>query len=349
MKITFVMTAPTLGGGTRVIAAHAQQLLRAGHEVNVVSVPERPATAPARLRRLVRGDHTTNGPVQLLEDAGVPHRRLTRFRAVRDRDLPDADVVIATWWETGHWVAELARRKGRKVQFFQHYEACLSDPDSVDAAWRLPMRKLVVSTWLQRLARERFGDEHAAVVPNGIAADVFDAAPRARNTEPCVGFVYSGVAFKGTDTVVGAINAARTRLPSLGVESFGLSVPDRSLPDGTHFSHQPPRNALSAIYARCDAWLCGSTTEGFGLPLLEAMACYCPVISTRCGGPEDFITDGSEGLLVEVADPDAMAERILGLMSCAPEIWAQMSHRAYERAHAYTWADASALFIAAIR
>jgi glycosyltransferase involved in cell wall biosynthesis len=39
------------------------------------------------------------------------------------------------------------------------------------------------------------------------------------------------------------------------------------------------------------------------------MASGCPVVSTRCGGPEEFVRDGETGYLVD-SSPDAMAARI---------------------------------------
>lgn len=58
---------------------------------------------------------------------------------------------------------------------------------------------------------------------------------------------------------------------------------------------------------RCKAHslvLC-SDVETFGIVLIEAIACGLPVIATKCGGPEDVITD-EIGLLVERNDPGAL-------------------------------------------
>ena len=51
-----------------------------------------------------------------------------------------------------------------------------------------------------------------------------------------------------------------------------------------------------------------SHQEGLCIAALEAMACGCPVVSTRCGGPEEFVVEGRTGYLVP-ASPEAMADR----------------------------------------
>jgi glycosyltransferase involved in cell wall biosynthesis len=47
------------------------------------------------------------------------------------------------------------------------------------------------------------------------------------------------------------------------------------------------------------------------------MACGIPVVATRSGGPEEIIRDGETGLLVDVEQPDQMADAILRLLQDA--------------------------------
>jgi glycosyltransferase involved in cell wall biosynthesis len=49
------------------------------------------------------------------------------------------------------------------------------------------------------------------------------------------------------------------------------------------------------VYADCDVWLFASFSEGFGLPIIEAMACRCPVVATRAGCAPDVIKEGVNG------------------------------------------------------
>ena len=74
-----------------------------------------------------------------------------------------------------------------------------------------------------------------------------------------------------------------------GVEPLSPRV---SLPPWVEFHCLPPQEKIRTFYASCDVWLCASSSEGFYLPTLEAMACRCPVVSTRVGGATDIIQDG---------------------------------------------------------
>ena len=55
--------------------------------------------------------------------------------------------------------------------------------------------------------------------------------------------------------------------------------------------------ALARFYRDLDLFVVPSQQEGLSVVALEAMAAGVPVVSTRCGGPEDFVIDGETGLL----------------------------------------------------
>jgi glycosyltransferase involved in cell wall biosynthesis len=52
-------------------------------------------------------------------------------------------------------------------------------------------------------------------------------------------------------------------------------------------------------------------SEAFGNVIVEAMACGCPAVATRCStGPVNILNDGEYGRLVPVGDADAMARAL---------------------------------------
>jgi D-inositol-3-phosphate glycosyltransferase len=93
------------------------------------------------------------------------------------------------------------------------------------------------------------------------------------------------------------------------------------------FVEQPDAPTLLRLYQDAAVFALPSDEEGFGMVLLEAMACGVPVVSTRSGGPEGIITDGEDGFLVPRDDAAALGARLAQLLSNVAEA-AEMGARA---------------------
>lgn len=347
MKVTFVLPYADLSGGIKVVAIHSRLLRERGHEVTIVSTPPTPPTLRERARALVkRGQwlRTPRARQSHFQGLAVDHRIIDRPRPITDADVPDADVVLATWWRTASWVAALSPRKGKKALFIQGYEVMPGEENpGLDQTWRMPFQKIVVARWLKELAATRFGDPGAILVPVGVDPAQFNAPPRGKQAAPTVGFLFSESPFKGIGTVAAAIARARQKFPGLRVLAFGAHrpSPEVALPPDCEFHFQPAQGSIKELYARCDAWLCGSQREGFHLPPLEAMACRSPVVSTRVGGPQDLIEPGVNGFLVEPGDAEGLADRLCRVLATTDAEWRAMSDAALAAARRYTWESAA--------
>src|SRR5439155_8997025 len=101
MRITIVLPDASLAGGIRVVAIYAAKLHARGHKVTVISTPRPPKPLKEKLRSVLKGQLISNGALRShLDNTPADHRVLDRWRPVTDRDVPDGDMVIATWWET---------------------------------------------------------------------------------------------------------------------------------------------------------------------------------------------------------------------------------------------------------
>lgn len=88
-----------------------------------------------------------------------------------------------------------------------------------------------------------------------------------------------------------------------------------------------------------------SLFEGFGLVLVEAMACGLPIVSYACPcGPKDIITEGKDGFLVEVNDEMALANKINILIE-NEELRKQMSDAAKIKADQYNIENITSMWI----
>ena len=353
MKITFVLAQADLSGGVRVVSIYADRLKRRGHEVVVVARPSRAPTFREKARSALTGrmlpSAARSGPTHF-DNLDVDVRFIDSHREVRASDVPDADVIVATWWETAEWVEAMPESKGAKAYFLQHYEVHAGQPVSrVERTWRGPMHKITISQWLVDLARD-FGDSTVSLVPNAVDPDQFNAPPRGKQHVPTVGVMYSVVPFKGCEISLRAVDLASRVVPKLRLVTFGYRdpSPELPLPPGAEFRKQPPQDELKDIYARCDAWLFSSRSEGFGLPLLEAMACRTPVIATPAGAAPDLVAGGG-GILVPRDDSGEMARAIEKIVAMPDPAWREMSDKAHATATQYTWDDATDRFEAALR
>lgn len=335
----------------RVIALYARMLTERGHKVTVVCPRPANPTMRQRVSALARRGVIFLGKerssISFFKDTVFDVLRLRRRARVLNVDVPDADVVIATWWETLEWVWTFDERKGRKLHFMQDYEVWghpdFTDVDQIDRAYVLPIPKIVIAEWERQLLQTKWSIEPLDVIRNSVETDLFFADPRDKQSRPCVGFTYSTIYNKGCSVVLAALEIARERRPDLRVVSFGASMPLERFPDYIEFYHSVPDVELRKVYEACDAWLFGTRREGFGLPILEAMACRTPVIGTPAGAGEELIGAGG-GVLVPIDDPATMANAIIALVDMPSTAWKTMSNRAFEIATSYSWEDATDKF-----
>ena len=343
MRITFIAPCLYIGGGVKVMAIYARQLTRMGHRVRIVS---QPPTAVAPLTKikawLGRGDSRPRARVDI---SGLDHRELDRCRPITNSDVPEADVVIATWWETAEWVNFLDPEKGVKVYFIQHHEVFPYLPiERSKATYRMPFHKIVVSKWLKELMSVEYDDGVVDLVPNSVDRSQFSAPVRGKQRRPTVGFLYATAPFKGLDISLSAVSTLRRRMPNLRVICFGSEDPMSQLPDGMEFVFCPPQAEIAKLYAECDVWIAASRSEGFNLPAVEAMACRTPIVSTRTGWPAEAVKTGWNGVLVEVDDLASFTDGIEWVLVRSEEEWRILSDNAYNTTLAGSWEYSAKLF-----
>lgn len=351
MRITFILPVASLGGGTRVVAIHAQNLARLGHDVRVISLPSPAVSARRKVKSLLTVGKwpSTVRPQSHLDGRGIAHHVLERWRPVTDDDVPDGDVVVATWWETAEWVNALSPAKGAKVYFIQGHEIFSHLPvDRCHATYRLPLHKIVVARWLRDVMSTWYGDNDVHLVPNSVDQSQFSAAIRDKQPVPTVGCLYSTHAFKGLDVSLAAFRAVRERLPDLRLISFGVGMPPPGFPEGTELFASPAQDLIPKLYASCDVWITASRSEGFNLPAMEAMACRTPVVATCTGWPEEAVVTGKNGVLVDIDDMSGFARGVEWVLSRSNVDWRELSANAYATASVGSWQESVRMFEAAL-
>jgi glycosyltransferase involved in cell wall biosynthesis len=350
MRITFISPTVDMSGGVRVMVIHARLLMRMGHAVRIISPPPRVASPMQKLKSLLKGKGWPGDPPRPkshLDASGVEHQVLNHWRPVTDEDVPDGDIVIATWWETAEWVSALSPSKGAKVYFIQHHEIFSYLPVArCHATYRLPLHKILVARWLKEAMHKYYADDVVDLVPNSVDRAQFFAEVRGKQSVPTVGFLYATTHFKGLDVSLKALETVRQRMPGLRMICFGSErpTPELPLPKEVEFFFCPPQDQIRNLYARCDVWITTSRSEGFNLTAMEAMACRTPVVATRTGWPEESVKSGKNGVLVDIDDQMAIAQGVEWLLSRSDEAWRILSSNAYNAAASGSWEESAAMF-----
>jgi glycosyltransferase involved in cell wall biosynthesis len=201
--------------------------------------------------------------------------------------------------------------------------------------------------------------ERIRVVPHGVdfadlgaaaTAAVGDAGKRWERwgiAEPYVLWVGTQEQRKNVVAVLDAFSHLAARHPELSLvlhgpngwlgDEVGEGLQHRGLHGRTIVSEGSlPRNELAALYARATVFVYPSLYEGFGMPVLEAMACGTPVVTSNISAlPE---TAGDAALLVDPLDDAALAEAI-GRIVDDPGLAEDLSQRGQKRARALTWGE----------
>ena len=107
------------------------------------------------------------------------------------------------------------------------------------------------------------------------------------------------------------------------------------------FTGSLSRDKLRRLYSNALALLFVSWFEGFGIPVVEAMKCGTPVItSTATSLPE---ISGDAALLCNPADPKEIAEAMIKIAS-DPKLASSMSERGLRNVDRFTWEGAAKSF-----
>jgi glycosyltransferase involved in cell wall biosynthesis len=117
-------------------------------------------------------------------------------------------------------------------------------------------------------------------------------------------------------------------------ELRAISGPSNVGMEGCRALGYVPQEHLPYLYAACEAFVFPSLYEGFGLPVLEAMACGSPVIASNTSSMPELV-DGV-GLLVDPHDVDNISRSMLSL-SRDQELRSRLKQKGIERARLFSW------------
>lgn len=315
-KINFILPFKPRrpAGGFRVMYEYANRLARKGYDVHL-TYPLETQFMEYRLPYVMRylsskfEGFSTNKWFKF-----DPSIKMSYVPAVEDKYMPDADIVIATWWSTVLEMGKLSPSKGHKINLIQGFENWEGRVDLLYKSYDLPqVTNIVVASYLHDIVRQHTR-KPIEIIHNAISKDDFDIDIAIEDRKPYkVAMTYSIQPIKGSEFGLEALKQAKEGVPELEVELFGVCPQPANLPDWITF-YRAPSN-LRDIYNRNAILLSNSFTEGFPLTPAEGMFCGCALICTNIEGHKEFAIDEDTALLVEVRNVDQMTRKIVELVT----------------------------------
>lgn len=201
-----------------------------------------------------------------------------------------------------------------------------------------------------KLLREQFKKYHG-VTPNVITIPV-GSLPELKypdqNRKPYSLITASRLANeKHVDWLIEAVAAAKELVPELTLDIYGKGGEEAKLKEKIKnlncgdYVHLCGQQNLEEIYKNYEAYLSGSTSEGFGLTLMEAIGSGLPIIGFDVRyGNQNFIDHAMNGYKIPVHDRMNNKERIHKLTECIVQLFTkadleEFHRKSYEKAQKY--------------
>lgn len=211
-----------------------------------------------------------------------------------------------------------------------------------------------VSQRTAALLNHYFGQPNVRVIPNGVDCAQFSPAKRlilrseARSRRRCresdfvLLLIGNDWRNKGLSTILAAMAACPEIPLQLLVAGQDATIPyfmreANLLGIGNQCRWEISSVDVISLYASADAYVSPSYEDSFGLPVLEAMACGLPVITSVFAGVSQIITNSVDGFaLKDPGDTATLAGHLKNLQG-DPDLRLRIGENASRTAQTYTW------------
>ncbi|WP_153306536.1 glycosyltransferase [Desulfogranum japonicum] len=367
MKIGFVTTSyPRYNGDAAgsFIAEQVMALRSLGHDVKVIA-PEfdgedfgdaiRIRFKPRLARNLAYGNgiwpNLKKNPLLLLAIPGF----MKSFEKTIREEFADREVIEAVFTAAGKAVAN-ARRPGQAIVYAGHgSDIHLLERSTI---YRRQFGQMinsfdgvaVVSQYLAKKITSFFPNINPIVIPNGVSDEIFTFGETWLSTPTAI---YSSrfIPLKRIDMLVSAWAKVVKEIPHAKLLLFGDGplvlkckeiVEKKRIENNVVFKGRVPQNKLWIEMGNAWLTLLVSKEEGFGIGLLESLACGCPFIAAPCGAAPEIAERTGGGIIInEPLNIEKLAETIISAFS-NKNILKKMGELGKKKVYEnYLWRDAA--------
>jgi len=324
----------TPGGSYRVVYEYANRLVQRGHDVHIVY----PILVDANIR-------TPIGVLQFMRSLLKSTNRITSWFPLHSSikkhkvigvqshpflPLPEVDVWLGMLLLPYiiYWLKLTEKPFAVFVQSLKEIIYAVNSYFTLIAVSRFIFERLSL-----------YGIERLFLVQNGVDLSIFYPKRPIKDRPKTVGMAYVPRKVKDPHTGLEALHRVKQVKPDVEIILFGPTRKPPKVQIPITFYSRVPAEKVADIYNRCAIFVSSSRLEGFCLPVLEAMACGCAVVTTDSGGIRDFVKHGENALVVPPGDVQAIADTVLYLLDNS-DLREQLAKNGIETSKYMTW-DAS--------
>lgn len=317
-RIAYLLPGTCISGGIAVILQHANRLQELGYDVLLISQ-----------------DLKTSIPWY--------SKNKVQIVPLNSKIQSKIDILIATGWTTIE--ASKSIKSNRKIYFVQSDERRFYDDEQtkklVADTYQVKYEYMTEAKWIQTWLKQEFG-HNSYYVPNGIDTSIFFKSKIDEKNRPRV--LLEGpltIPFKG---VVDAYEAVKNLDCEIWIVSSDGKPPKNWKYD--RFFEKVNIDDMKNIYSSCDILLKMSRVEGFFGPPMEAMACGCSVVVSKCTGYDEYIEHEKNALVVDMGDICEATKAVNRLLT-NETLRKKLVQNGYETIKEWTW-DRSLKYLDAV-
>ena len=205
------------------------------------------------------------------------------------------------------------------------------------------------------LLSEGVPKEKLVTLPNGLQDHYITEANRlpVNNKKNTISFLASWTHRKGITELNEILNILSSQIPLdefhlLGGDQPETVVLQRFEESNYHKLKITPyfkQDALTSLLSSAKVGIFPSYVEGFGLAVVEQLACGIPVVAYNVPGPADILKDLDPSLLIESGDTQSLCNKVVEILNMPEEAYEKLAQRCKERAQFYSMAKVAESFL----